>query len=101
MNPLRSQRKNSAEQAGHGPKIATERSFLVLRWHIEEVASAIDSAGLVLEDLLVKHVVPRLEATKTLRFAYHGQLVEKHEVPDHHSQLEVAILLTRLFYPDK
>jgi hypothetical protein len=47
-----------------------------------------DSAGLTLEDLLVKHLVPRLEVTKTLCFTYGGQILEKREVPDHDNQLE-------------
>jgi len=60
-----------------------------------------DSAGLTLEDVLAKHLVPRLEAVKTLCFDYRGQIVEKREVPDHENQLEAAILGLRLFYPEK
>jgi hypothetical protein len=60
-----------------------------------------DSAGLPLEDLLVKHLVPRLEAMKTLCFKYRGQVVEKHELPDNDNQREAAILLARLFNPEK
>jgi hypothetical protein len=48
-----------------------------------------------------QHVVPRLVATKTSRFTYHGQLVEKREVPDHRSQLDLAVFLARLFSPDE
>jgi hypothetical protein len=101
MNRLGPYQKNSAEQTRHGSKITTEGSFLVLRWGIEEVADVMDSAGLTLEDLLVKHLVPCLESMKTLCFKYRGQIVEKCEVPDHDNQLKAAILGLRLFYPER
>ena len=97
MNRLRSHQERAAEQAWHGSKITAERGFLVLRWSTEDVAKAMDPAGLTLEDLLAKHLVPRLEVTKTLCFAYRGQVVEKREAPDHDNQLEAAILVLKLY----
>src|SRR6266404_2977599 len=56
----------AAEQAGYGPKITVERGFLVLRWSREQAAEALDSAGMSPEELLRIHLIPRLEATKTI-----------------------------------
>src|SRR6202040_3978527 len=59
-------RTEATDLAGHGSKITAERCFLVLRWSTDDVAKAMESAGLSLEDLLVKHLFPCLESMKTL-----------------------------------
>ena len=101
MNRLKSHREGRPDKPGHASKITTGGTSLVLRWPVEEFANVMDSAGLTLEDLLVKHLVPCLESMKTLCFKYRGQIVEKCEVPDHDNQLKAAILGLRLFYPER
>ncbi len=54
----------TAERAGYGPKIALEGPNLTLRWGKQQVAEALDSAGMTLEQILMKHLATRLDATK-------------------------------------
>jgi hypothetical protein len=81
-----------AERGGYGPKIALEKGLLTLRWNTEQAAEAMDSAGMSLEEVLAKHLVPRLEATKMVSFRYRGQ-VTKYLQPDLNAQF---VALTRV-----
>jgi hypothetical protein len=63
-----------AERAGYGPKITVEGGFLVLRWSREQTAEAMDSAGMTPEELIKTHLIPQLEATKTICLKHRGQI---------------------------
>jgi hypothetical protein len=79
----------TAERAGYGPKISLERGYLTLRWKKDQVAEALDSAGMTLEQVLVRHLVPRLDATKTVNIKYCGQVTATFEEPDWHIRLKM------------
>jgi len=61
-----------AEQAGYGPEITLEGPYLTLRWKQEQVAEALDSAGMTLEQILATHLVARLDATNTVHIKHRG-----------------------------
>jgi len=72
----------TAEGAGYGPKITLEGPYLTLRWKKEQVAEALDSAGMTLEQILRKHLAPRLDATKTVHIKYRGHVTATFKRPD-------------------
>jgi hypothetical protein len=84
-----------AERGGYGPKISLEKGFLTLRWNTEQAGEAMDSAGMSLEEVLRKHLVPRLEATRMELYRYRGQ-VTKYPHPDWKTQLEALELAFQL-----
>jgi hypothetical protein len=84
-----------AERGGYGPKITLEKGFLTLRWNTEQAAEAMDSARMSLEEVLVKHLVPRLEATRMVSYRYHGQ-VTRYPHPDWNARLEALELAFQL-----
>lgn len=86
----------TAERAGHGPKIALEGSYLTLRWKKEQVAEAMDSVGMTLEQILTKHLVPRLDATKIVHIRHRGQITATFEVPDWNIRLKMLTLALQL-----
>jgi len=93
-------KKNSSEQAavaeraGHGPKIAVEGDFLVVKWRKERVAEAM---GMTLADVLKAHLVPALEATKTSVFTHRGVIVQTREYPDWNARLKALKLVSQLY----
>lgn len=72
----------AAERAGYGPRISVEDGFLVLRWRADQSAEAMDSAGMSLKDVFAKHILPRLEATKTVSIRHRRQVVQRYQEPD-------------------
>lgn len=86
----------TAERAGYGPKISLERGYLTLRWKKEQVAEALDSAGMTLEQVPVRHLVPRLDATKTVNIRYCGVITDTFEQPDWDIQLKMLKLALQL-----
>lgn len=85
----------TAERGGYGPKIRLEKGFLTLRWDPEQAAEAMDSAGMSLEEVLTKHVVPRLEATRMEVYRYRGQVM-KYPHPDWNTRSEALELALQL-----
>jgi hypothetical protein len=92
----------AAEQAGYGPKITVERGFLVLRWSGEQAAEALDSAGMSPEELLRIHLIPRLEATKTICLKHRGQITQKYRHPDWNARFDAVKLTLQIMgaYPE-
>jgi hypothetical protein len=86
----------AAERAGYGPKISLERGYLTLRWKKEQGAEALDSEGMTLEQVLVRHLVPRLDATKTVNIKYCGVITATFEQPDWDIQLKMLKLALQL-----
>ncbi len=72
----------TAERAGYGPKITLEGPYPTLRWEKGQVAEALDSAGMTLEQILVKHLATRLNATKTVHIKYRGHITATFTRPD-------------------
>jgi len=62
-----------------------------------------DSAGMSLEEVLAKHLLPRLDATKTACLKYRGQITQKFQAPDWNARLEALKLALELRggYPEK
>ena len=85
-----------AERAGYGPRIALEGDYLTLRWRKEQVLEALDSANMTVDQIVATHLVSRLEATKTERIKYRGEITAKFEVPDHHTQFKSVTLALQL-----
>jgi hypothetical protein len=86
----------TAEQAGYGPKIALKGSYLTLRWQRAQVAEALDSAGMTLEQVLTKHLIPRLDATKTVNITHRGKIVARYKVPDLNMRFKMLKLALQL-----
>jgi hypothetical protein len=86
----------TAERAGYGPKITVEGGHLTLRWKKEQVAEALDSAGKTLEQILIKHLVSRLDATKTVHIKHRGQITATFKIPDWHIRLEMLKVALQL-----
>ena len=84
-----------AERGGYGPKITLEKGFLTLRWNTEQAAEAMDSARMSLEEVLVKHLAPRLEETRVASYRYYGR-VTRYPHPDWNVQLEALKLALQL-----
>lgn len=93
----------AAEQAGYGPKITVEHGFLVLRWSKEQGAEAMDSAGMSPEQLLRIHLIPRLEATKTICLKHRGQITQKYQDPDWNARFNAVKLTLQIMgvYPEE
>jgi hypothetical protein len=91
-----------AEQCGYGPKIIVEDGFLVLRWTREQAAEAMDSAGMSLEELLRTHLIPCLEATKTICLKRRGQRMQKYQHPDWNARFDAVKLTLQIMgaYPE-
>ncbi len=91
-----------AEQGGYGPKITVEDGFLVLRWTREQAAEALDSAGMSPEELLRIHLIPRLEATKTICLKHRGQITQKYRHPDWNARFDAVKLTLQIMgaYPE-
>ena len=89
-------------QAGYGPKITVERGFLVLRWSREQAAEALDSAAMSPEELLKIHLIPRLEATKTICLKHRGQIMQKYQHPDWNARFDAVKLTLQIMgaYPE-
>lgn len=77
-------------------RISVSKSFLTLRWSTAEATDAMKSAGLTKKELIVKHLIPYLKATKTTCIAYQGVITQKFEGPDHKAQLDALALVGRL-----
>jgi hypothetical protein len=92
----------AAEQTGYGPKITVERGFLVLRWSREQAAEALDSAAMSPEELLRIHLIPRLEATKTICLKHRGQITQKYRHPDWNARFDAVKLTLQIMgaYPE-
>ena len=88
----------TAERAGYGPKIALEGPYLTLRWKKEQVAEALDSAGMTLKQILATHLVPRLDATKTVHIKHRGKITATFKVPD--SNMRFKMLKLALQFSD-
>ncbi len=86
----------NAERAGYGPKITVEGRHLTLRWEKEQVAEALDSAGMTLEQILIKHLAPRLDAIKTAHIKHRGGITVTSTRPDWRTQLETLKLALEL-----
>jgi hypothetical protein len=86
----------TAEQAGYGPKIALEGSYLTLRWQRTQVAEALDSAGMTLEQILARHLIPRLDATKTVHITRRGEIIARYKVPDWNMRFKMLKLALQL-----
>jgi hypothetical protein len=103
---IRDRRRKSpaeaAEEAGSGPKITVEDGFLVLRWSREQTAEALDSAGMSPEELLRIHLIPRLEATKTICLKHRGQIMQKYQHPDWNARFDAVKLTLQILgaYPE-
>lgn len=91
-----------AERAGYGPKITVEHGFLVLRWSKEQAAEAMDSAGMTPRELLKTHLIPRLEATKTICLKHRGQITQKYRHPDWNARFDAVKLTLQIMgaYPE-
>jgi hypothetical protein len=85
-----------AERTGLGPGITLEGGYLTLRWKKEQVAEAAASAGMSLEQILKKHVAPRLQATKTVHFKYRGKIITTVNVPDWKMRLKMMTVALKL-----
>ena len=72
----------TAEGAGYGPKITLEGPYLTLRWKQEQVAEALDSAGMTLEHILATHLATRLDAIKTVHIKHRGEIRTTFKRPD-------------------
>src|SRR5215472_3348339 len=66
----------AAERAGRGPKMTVEGDFLVVKWTKEQATEAMDSAGMTLAEVFKTHLLPRLEATKTITIKYGGEVTQ-------------------------
>lgn len=86
----------TAERAGYGPNLALEGPYLTLRWKKEQVAEALDSAGMTLEQILKKHLAPRLDATKTVHIKHCGQITATFKRPDWDVRLKMLTLALEL-----
>lgn len=86
----------TAERAGYGPKITVEGPYLTLRWRKEQVAEALDTAGMTLEEIVVKHLAPRLDATKTVHIKYRGHITAAFKRPDWDVRFKMLKLVLQL-----
>lgn len=86
----------TAERAGYGPKITVEGRYLTLRWEKEQVAEALDSAGMTLEQVLTKHLATRLGATKTVHIKHRGEITATFKRPDWGVRLKILKLALQL-----
>ncbi len=86
----------TAERAGYGPKIALEGPYLTLRWKKEQVAEALDSVGMTLEQILRKHLAPRLDATRTVHIKHRGEITATFKRPDWDVRLKMLTLVFEL-----
>jgi hypothetical protein len=93
QNLLAGSPAEAAEKAGCGPGISVEGGFLVLRWREEQSAEAMDSTSMSLKDVLATHILPRLEATKTVSIRYSRQVVQRYQEPDWRARLKTLELL--------
>ncbi len=65
--------ERSENEANYFPATEDTRS-LTLRWRKEQVAEALDSSGMTLEQIVAKHLATRLDATKTVHIKYRGRV---------------------------
>ena len=72
----------AAERTGYGPTITAEGRFLTLRWEKEQVAEALNAAGMTLEQILIKHMATQLDATKTVHIRHRGEITTTFKRPD-------------------
>jgi len=86
----------TAERAGYGPKITVEGPYLTLRWRKEQVAEALDSSGMTLEQIVAKHLATRLDATKTVHIKYRGRVTAAFKRPDWGVRFKVLKLALQL-----
>ena len=101
MNRVSGQRNiwrspKAVESVGPPPKITIEGNFLVLRWTKEEAARAMDAAGLTLDRVIAKYLLPTADATKTIYIKRRGQITERREVPDLRAQFRAMKLMLEL-----
>ena len=88
MNRIRGRRNGrwrsptAVGSVGPPPKIAIEGTLLVLRWTKEEVAQTMDAAGMTLDRVIAKYLLPAAFAIKTIYVKHRGQITERREVPD-------------------
>jgi hypothetical protein len=87
----------TVEGAGSGPKITAEGDYLVLRWKKEQAAEALDTVGMTLERVLTKHVIPRLDATKTVRIKFGGVITDEFAAADWNTRFKMATLVLELY----
>lgn len=86
----------TAERAGFGPKINVEGPYFTLRWKKEQIAEALDSAGMTLEQILRKHLAPRLDATKTVHIKHRGEISATFKPPEWSIRLKMFKLAPQL-----
>ena len=84
---------NAVERVGPPPKITIEPDYLVLRWTKEEAARAMDAAGLTLDRVIAKYLLPTADATKTSYIKRRGRITERREVPDLRAKLNAMKLV--------
>ena len=85
-----------AEQAGYGPKITLEGSYLTLRWKREQVAEALDSAGMTVEQILATHLVGKLDAANVVHIKHRGGKTVTITRPDLRTQFRMLKLALEL-----
>jgi hypothetical protein len=76
--------------------MSLEQGYLTLRWQKDQVAEALDSAGMTLRQIVETHIVPGLHATKTVNFKYHGVVMDTVKEPDWRARLETLKLVLQL-----
>ena len=101
MNRVRTRRRSTERspkgiEGGARPKITIEGNLLVLRWTREEAAQAMDAAGMTLDRVIAKYLIPAADATKTIYFRRRGQITERREVPDLRAQFRALKLMLEL-----
>lgn len=85
-----------AEQAGYGPEITLEGPYLTLRWKQEQVAEALDSAGMTLEQILTTHLAARLDATNMVHIKHRAGMMVTFTRPDLRTRFRMLKLALEL-----
>ena len=86
----------AVESVGVRPTTTVDGNFLVLRWTKEEAAQVMDAAGLPLDRVIAKYLLPAADATKTIYIKHRGQITERREVPDPRAQLRAMKLVMEI-----
>jgi|SRR5215471_8223665 len=90
------QSAETAERAGPPPKITIRGNSLVLRWTKRQAVQAMDAAGMTLERVVAGHLIPSLDATKTIYSKRRGQITQQCRVPDLRARFRALKLMTEL-----
>jgi hypothetical protein len=96
LKPQRESPGEIAERNGYGPQITVLRGHLRLQWRKDQVAEALDSAGMTAEQLVAIHLVPRLTANKTVYIKHHGRTIARCEGPDWNMRFKTLKLAMQL-----